>query len=403
MSTTSDTSSVRVVHVVTVPLSLRFISGLLCYLKQRGYAFWVISSPGTHVAEFSAETEVLTFGIPMPRAITPLQDLWAVGAIWGRLRQVRPQIVHAGTPKGGLLGMIAARLAGVPVRIYQMRGLPLLTASGLRRKLLRACEKASCSLAHKVLCNSESLRQAALAEGVCSADKATVIGSGSGQGVDARQRFNPAHSADARRRLRAEWGLPHDALALGFVGRIVRDKGIVELAGSWRELREEFPTLHLMVAGDFESQDPLPPECVELLRTDPRIHLLGFVTDTASLYAALDLLVLPTYREGFPNVLLEAGAMELPVVATDIPGCVDATVDGVTGRLVPPRDTAALTAALGAYLRDPALRRTHGLNGRQRVLEHFQQEVVWEGVRSLYRELLIARGLPVPPEVTVND
>lgn len=393
----SDAASVRVVQVVTVSQSLGFINGLICYLKQRGYAFWAISSPGPDVEHFSAETEVLTFEISMPRAITPLRDLWTVGAIWWRLRQVRPHIVHAGTPKGGLLGMVAASLAGVPVRIYQMRGLPMLTASGLRRKVLRVCEKASCSLAHKVICNSESLRKAALAEGICTAEKATVIGSGSGQGVDARQRFNPDHVIDARGRVRSEWGLPHDALALAFIGRIVREKGIVELTGSWRELREEFPTLHLMVAGDFEPQDPVPPECVELLRTDPRVHLMGFVTDIRSLYAALDLLVLPTYREGFPNVLLEAGAMVLPVVATIIPGCVDATVDGVTGHLVPPRDTAALTAALRAYLSDPALRRAHGLSGRQRVLDHFQQEIVWEGVRSLYAEMLTARGLPAPP------
>src|SRR5262249_22799631 len=151
--------------------------------------------------------------------------------------------------------------------------------------------------------------------------------------------------------------IPGDALVLGYVGRIVRDKGMIELVKAWQELREEFPALHLLMAGPFESQDPVPTDVEAVLRTDPRIHLAGDVTDMPSMYRAFDLLILPTYREGLPTVLLEGSAMELPVVATRIPGCVDAVRDGETGMLTPVRDAEALAAAARVYLNDAELRR----------------------------------------------
>jgi glycosyltransferase involved in cell wall biosynthesis len=388
---------VRLVHVTTIPMSLHFLRGQVAYMAARGIAVEALSSPAPELHTFGREERVPVHGVEMPRAITPMRDLGAVARLATVLHRVRPQIVHAHTPKGGLLGMLAARLAGVPVRVYHMRGLPMETATGLRRALLRTTERVSCALAHRVICVSHSLRDVAVREHLCPPDKIRVLAGGSGQGVDAEGRFNPAHvSAADRDGVRARFGIPAEAMIVGFIGRIVRDKGIAELAEAWRSLRGVFPDAHLVVVGPVEPEDPLPATVEARLRQDPHVHLAGADWNTPPLYAAMDLVVLPSYREGFPNVALEAAAMERPVVATRTPGCMDAVEDGITGTLVPDRNAEALAEAIRAYLADAALRAAHGRAGRARVLRYFRREVVWEALFREYRDLLSAHGLPVP-------
>lgn len=381
----------RLVHLTTIPASLGFLTGQLAYMADRGVSVTAISSPGTDLERFGLREHVPTYAVPMARRVTPLRDIVAVWRIYRVLRRVRPHIVHAQTPKGGLLGTIAAWLAATPVRVYHIRGLPFTTATGARRLLMRATERVACRLAHSVLCVSHSVRDVAVAEKICPARKIRVLRGGSGNGVDAAGRFSPDRVRGAREQTRAALGIPQDSRVVGFVGRIVRDKGVTELATAWLPLRDAHPDLHLLVVGHFEAQDPVPEHVAALLRSDPRIHLLGYVTDAVPLYAAMDVVALPTYREGFPNVPLEAAAMSLPVVATRVPGCVDAVVDGVTGTLVPPRDAPALAGAIAAYLGDVEVRRAHGRAGRDRVLREFRQEALWEALFRHYESVLAER------------
>lgn len=387
-------------HITTVPMSLGFLRGQTGFVAARGFEVTAVSSPGDELEAFGRRESVAVRAVEMPRRITPLHDLRAVNGLRRVLREVRPQIVHAHTPKGGLLGMIAATLSRVPVRIYHMRGLALMGATGRRRRLLYLTEWLSCRLAHSVLCVSHSIREIAIAEGLCPPEKIRVLAGGSGQGVDAEGRFDPRNlPPDARAETRARCGIPDAAVVLGFVGRIVRDKGIVELEEAWRALRGEFPELHMLLVGPFEPQDPVPAEVEERLRGDPRVHLVGMDRETPLYYAAMDLVVLPTYREGFPNVPLEAASMQRAVVATRIPGCTDAVEDGVTGTLVPPREAAPLAHAIRAYLSDPALRRRHGEAGRARVLRQFRREPIWEAIHQEYRRLLERAGCPAPAPI----
>jgi glycosyltransferase involved in cell wall biosynthesis len=278
-----------------------------------------------------------------------------------------------------------------------MRGLPLMGATGAHRVLLRATEAVACRLAHRVICVSHSLCEVAVAEGICPLEKITVLAGGSGQGVDAAGRFDPAALAPgARETTRASFGIPADAMVIGFVGRLVHDKGVVELEAAWRALRDAYPSLHLLLVGPWEPQDPVPAGVRERLEADARVHLAGMDWNTPPLYAAMDVVALPTYREGFPNVPLEAAAMELPVVATRVSGCVDAVAEGVTGMLVPARDAEALAATLRRYLGDAELRSCHGAAGRERVLREFRQEVIWEAMFGEYCRLLSGAGLEVP-------
>jgi lipopolysaccharide/colanic/teichoic acid biosynthesis glycosyltransferase/glycosyltransferase involved in cell wall biosynthesis len=361
-------------------------------MKSRGYRVMAVASPGALLDQFGRDEGIEVYPLEMPRRITPLGDLVAMLRLAWFFWKLRPDIVHGHTPKGGLLSMMAASLAGVRGRVYTMHGLPLETASGFKRTLLRWTERLSCALAGRVTCVSQSLRRRAAGLGIARAEDIEVLAAGTTNGVDGDRRFAPwrVSQADAARTRRA-LGIPTELRVLGFVGRIVRDKGVEDLLEAWKELREEFPDLQLAIVGPEEPHDPLSPEAQKLLRSDPRIRLTGYVESMPSAYAVMDIVTLPSYREGYPNVPLEAGAMERPVVATRVTGCVDAVVDGETGTLVPPRDPRALAEALRAYLNDPELRRKHGKAARQRVLRDYRPERIWLHTSWIYEDLLKRR------------
>ena len=389
--------TIRLLHITTVPMSLRFLRGQVGYMQARGFTVDALSSPGALLHQFAAEEGTGAHAVEMPRRISPLRDLIAVWRIVQVIRQVRPHIVHAHTPKGGLLGMIAAWLARVPVRVYHMRGLPFVTASGYRRRLLVATERIACRLAQRVICIGPSLRDEAVRARLCPPDRLVVL-CGGGNGTDAESLFNPARVSDSRVAIRQRLDIPAQAVVIGFVGRLVRDKGVIELAEAWSVVREVVPDAHLLIIGEPEPRDPVPEAILSQLQADDRVHMVGFVADLTDMpphYTAMDMLVLPTYREGFPNVPLEAAAMGLPVVATRVTGCVDAVLDGVTGTLVPVGDSGALARAIRAYLDDPALRQQHGAAGRERVLRDFQPKAIWQALYAHYVDLLAQAGIPV--------
>ncbi len=379
----------HIVHVMTVPESLGFLRGQVAFMKSRGHTLSVVTSPGDGLREFGEREGVETYAVEMPRKITPGKDLESVARLTAQLAKLSPDIVHAHTPKGGLLGMMAATAARVSRRIYHMRGLPMETAQGAKRALLATTERVSCALAHKVIAVSPSLRGAAIEHRLCPASKIRVLAGGSGNGVDAFGRFDPSKvGVEARLDVRRELGVEQDTVLVGFVGRLVRDKGVVELAEAWSEVRKRFSNAKLIVVGPFEERDPVPDSVRRALEEDPTIVLTGSRKDTPRLYAAMDVVVLPTYREGFPNVLLEAGSMQKPVVSTRVTGCIDAVDDQRTGILVPARESRALAEAISRYVDSAELREKHGLAAREHVCARFDRERIWTELDALYRELM---------------
>jgi glycosyltransferase involved in cell wall biosynthesis len=385
----------RLLLAVTDSISCALLEGQLARAQDEGFDTALLISPGESTTRLVRRERPTLFPVAMRRKPAPFLDLIALVQIGRALKHFHPDIVNAGTPKAGLLVMLAAWMCRVPCRVYTLHGILLETSSGARRALLWALEWITCRLATRVICVSSSVRSWALRLRVVSARKAVVLGPGSCNGIDLG-RFTPTPSlrADARR-IRASAGISETALVIGYVGRLVREKGVVELAECWSELREQFAAAHLLIVGTFED-DGIPAAVRRFLETDPRVHLAGWVDDPAGHYAAMDVLVLPTRREGFGNVLLEAAALQLPVVATRVTGCVDAVVDGVTGTLVDSGNPAALGDALGKYLRDPQLRARHGQAGRERAVREFARERVWEALHTEYRRLLRERNLPAP-------
>lgn len=379
----------RLVHVLTVADSLPFIREQVIEARARGAEVTVVTSPDDRLNRFGRDVGVQTLGVEMPRRVSPLRDWESLTLLTRRLRCLAPHLVHSHTPKGGLLGTLAAEAAGVPVRLYQMRGLPHVTLRGALRQVVMLTERLSCHAATRVVCQSRSLLATALADRLVDASKALVVLEG-GNGVDTA-RFDPSRHQGARAAWRSSWGVPESSVVVLFVGRVVRDKGIPELLEAFHRVRSQRPDCHLVVVGPLEERDAVDAVTVERLRSEGVTHL-GFQKDPASLYAASDLVVLPSHREGFPNVPLEAAAMGLPVVSTRVTGCSDAVADGETGTLVPVNDTEALATALASYVDDAGLRRHHGEAGRARVQRSFRREAIVTAMMALYEQELARAG-----------
>lgn len=376
----------KLVYVATDPVTAyRLMDGQLGYMQRNGFDVTVITAPGP-LLERAAEREgVRALAVPMSRAPAPWQDALALARLTREFRRLRPTIVNAGTPKAGLLGVLAARAARVPVVVYLVRGLRFEGARGAIRLILAASEHVAGGCADRVIVNSESLRRRFVALGCAPLGKTWVPGSGSSNGVDAG-RFAP----NAERRSwalneRARLGLGADAIVAGFVGRFTRDKGLVELLAAFRQASAVEPRLRLLLVGDHDATDPLPAEAARFIAEDPRVLTTGFVDEPARYYNLMDLFLFASHREGFPNAPLEAAAAELPVLACAATGTVDAVVDGQTGTLVKVADERALTEGLLRYARDPELRALHGRGGRLRVESDFTQEHVWAELAAAYR------------------
>ncbi len=378
-----------IIHVTTVPQSLAFVAGQIEYMQRKGLQVAVVSSPSDLLTRTAASLGVQAFPVEMPRRITPFADVCALWKLFFLFRRLRPLIVHAHTPKAGLLATLAAAAAGVQIRVFQVHGLPHIAWKGWRRILLRSCTRVACAFAHRVLCVSQSMRDVIVTEQLCAGAKCFVVHNGSSHGADATGTFEPRKmSGSHRRKLRADWSAGDRATVLGYFGRIVRDKGIHELVDAFKLLLETHCDVHLIIAGSAEPRDSIRPEYLSFLRAHPRVHMLGWVGSTAAIYPAIDVLVLPSYREGYPNVVLEAAAMEKPAIVSSVPGCTDAVLHGETGLQVPVHDARALADAIRIYIDNPELRERHGRRARQRVLTDYRPQDLWDFVFASYQELL---------------
>ena len=371
----------RLCFITTVPMAVSAFLRLHIERLADDYDVFVISNYGTE--PLPDDERVTYLNVPLAREISPLIDLRTLFSLVGLFRHYRFDVVHSVTPKAGLLGMLAARLAGVPVRIHWFTGQVWVTRTGLGRFILKSADRLIAAAASHLLADSPSQRDFLVAERVCRGGRIEVIGDGSICGVDG-ERFRP--DPLARKRVRDEHVVPTDALVVLFLGRLNTDKGLRELAQAMVQLDDQLPDVHWLIAGPDEGG------MVEHIRSvagclGERLHFQGFTREPEAYMAAADIFCLPSYREGFGSSVLEAAAAGVPSVATRIYGLTDAVEDGVSGLLVPSASVPELKAALQRLIEDGELRAAMGEAARTRALLRFSRAKVVGGLSDFYARI----------------
>jgi glycosyltransferase involved in cell wall biosynthesis/nucleoside-diphosphate-sugar epimerase len=376
--------SPRILYAVTVPFAAHtLLRGQLEYVRRSGFDVRLVCSPGEMLDEVAQREGVRVLPVPMRREISPAADLTALRSLRRIIKDFRPDVVNASSPKAALVTLLAARVQRVPRRVYVVRGLRLEaeTRGSLKWRILAAGERLTALCATDVVCVGSSVMSRGLELRLFPRRKARVLGRGSSNGVDCR-RFQPP-TRDGKNAVREGYGLDQGPV-VGFVGRICYDKGVDTLVEAFLELRRRQPAQLLVVGDVLEEERPISPATMEALRTHDDIVWLGLVTDTSPCYQAMDVLALPSLREGFPNVVLEAAASGVPAVVSRSTGCVDAVQHGVTGLVVDQADPQALATALETLINDgsgPAF----GAAARRLAETAYNRERVWSDLVAFLR------------------
>lgn len=378
----------NLIRITTVPISLdKLLSGQLAFMN-RFYKVIGVSSDAAYLEKVGQKEQIEVFHVEMTRLITPLKDLKAVWQLYKYFKKQKPLIVHTHTPKAGTVGMIAAKLAGVPHRLHTIAGLPLLEATGSKRKLLNFVEKVTYSCATKIYPNSFGLNEIILQEKFCAPDKLKVLGNGSSNGIDTSF-FDASHFVPTQNNtLKEELGILPDDFVFIFVGRLVADKGINELVEAYKHLNSLFPNTKLVLVGLLETElDPLLPKTLKEIDVNPTIISVGFQNDVRPYFAIADVLVFPSYREGFPNVVMQAGAMGLPSIVSNINGCNEIIMENCNGMIIPVKNTKAIFDAMKKILEDVIFYNHLKENARKRIVDNYEQKVVWNAILEEYKSL----------------
>ncbi len=393
-------SGLKIAHITTIDMTLRYILlNQLHDLQRHGYHVTTIASPGENAA-FLRERGLPHIQVPMSRRMAPAADLRSLFRLYRVIKSEKFALVHTHTPKAGLLGQLAARLAGVPIIVNTIHGFYFHENMGsVKRALYITTEKLAARCSSLIFSVNQEDIKTAHREGIGAPEKIKLLGPG-GIGIDV-QRFNrETISETTLAAKRAELGLSREARIIGFVGRLVLEKGIQELLQAVTLIKDRLPNLRVLIIGpiDSEKADALTPAIAAQYGLEVECVFTGMRQDIPELMALMDVFVLPSHREGFPVSLMQASAMRLPCVVTDIRGCREAVKHGQNGLLVPFRDVQALADAILNVLSDPQKAYQMGEAGRRMALECFDEQLVFEHVRAEYARLLRVAGLPIPHE-----
>lgn len=378
--------------MTTVPISMNIIlRGQLGFMSDHFEVVGVTGSDEKHFEEIRERENIRMIAVDMDRGISPAKDIISLGRLIRCFRKEKPFIVHTHTPKAGFLGMLAGRICNVPIRIHTVAGLPLLETTGLKRKLLNSVEKFTYKMATKLYPNSYGLKEVIIEEGFCKADKAKVIGNGSSNGVDLdRFSINYTEFPEKQRlEVRNEYGITPDEKVLVYVGRLAKDKGVEELLEAFSTICTNFNNVKLLLVGPMEKiNGPISNASIRQIDQHPQIIYNGRKDDIRPMLLASDIFIFPSYREGFPNVLLQAGAMNLPCLASDINGCNEIIEEGINGLLFPPKDTGALYEVLDYALSHSSHLDSMRKVARQMIAAKFQQSYLWSKWLEEYNSLI---------------
>lgn len=370
----------KVLHVITVSFVINhFFGRQFQYLEQKsGNEYHLGCTPSNDFIESSKELKYIPFEVEITRSISPLKDLKAIIKIYNYIKKNKIDIVVGHTPKGGMVAMIASYLAAVPNRIYFRHGIIYETSRGLKKHMLKNIERLTGFFAKKVVCVSYSVKEISERDNLNNPIKNQVLGLGTCNGIDTEEKFNPENKNEEKVfTLANSYNISSENKVVGYVGRLVKDKGIDDLILAWQIVKIKFPKAKLLLVGPIEDRDSISEYSKNEIKSDPSIIFTDFVLDASIYFSLMHVFVLPTYREGFPTVSLEASSMNLPVIITKATGCYESIKENKTGVFISnePQDIAN---KILFYLQNENIARKHGLQGRDFVQKNFEQTIIWD-------------------------
>lgn len=380
----------KLIRITTVPMALRYLlAGQMKFMQSNGFDVLMISADGNELPDVIANENCRHIIVPLTRKITPFRDLKCLFSLIRIFKKEQPDIVHTHTPKAGLLGMLAAKICGVKIRIHTVAGLPLMVEKGFKLRLLQFIEKLTAWSATQIWPNSNSLLEIIKNNKLARENKLKVIGKGSSNGIDVLRFNREMLEEDQLNDIKKSIAFSPEAVYLLCIGRIVADKGIPELVSVFSSLQEQQQNLKLVLVGQYEPElDPLPADTLAQIEANPSIYHIHW-TDKVEYYMALaNYFVFPSHREGFPNVLLQSGAMQLPILCSRIEGNIDLIVDRETGLLFEKGNREALKASVEYALLHAASMQQMAQKLYHTIQNDFRRENIWQNIHKEYQTLL---------------
>jgi glycosyltransferase involved in cell wall biosynthesis len=370
----------KILHVITVSFVINhFFGKQFLYLKEKTEnEYYLGCSPSKDFMEFSNELGYIPFEVEITRSISPFKDLKAIFKIYQYIKTNKIDKVVGHTPKGGMVAMIASFFANVSERIYFRHGIIYETSTGFKRILLKNIDKLTGFFATKVVCVSNSVKEISEKDKLNKPAKNIVLGLGTCNGIDTEGRFNPSKKdIEVINELKKEHGITPEDKIVGYVGRLVKDKGIDDLINAWEVIKMNSPKAKLLLVGPIEERDSISDYSKNKIARDNSIIFTDFVNDASHYFSLMNVFVLPTYREGFPTVSLEASSMSLPVVITKATGCTESILENKTG-LFASNEPKDIAYKILFYLENDKIAQAHGKQGRLFVQENFEQTKIWD-------------------------
>lgn len=380
----------KIIRTSTIPLSLNvLLKGQLKFLSKR-FVVIGLSSQGNDLIEVGKREEIKTISVEMERGISPFKDLIALFKLYYVFKKENPLVIHSITPKAGLLTMLAGKMAGVPIRMHTFTGLVFPTRTGFMQKLLIKMDQLLCWAATHIYPEGNGVKNDLISYRITS-KPLKVLANGNVNGINLEY-FSKDHiSEQTQEQLKKELNIQQNDFVFVFVGRLVGDKGINELVEAFSKFRT--PNSKLLLVGPLESElDPLEEETLKEIDRNPQIISVGFQSDVRPYFAVSDALVFPSYREGFPNVVMQAGAMGLPCIVTDINGCNEIIIEGENGLIIPVKNKEAIKNSMIHLIKDKEYYQKLKNNSRNLIKERYEQSVVWEALLKEYKTLLKQKG-----------
>ena len=377
----------KLIRITTVPISIEKLLENQPKHFSKFFDITIVSSDKSELEKLGKKQGVKTFCLPLTRKITPFKDIIAILKLYFFLKREKPKIVHSHTPKAGFVGMTASFFAGVPIRMHTVAGLPLMERKFIKKKVLIFIEKLTYLFASNVYSNSKKLMEYILSKKFCSERKIKTLANGSSNGIDTKY-FSDNISLKNKNKLLNTLEILKNDFVFCYVGRVVKDKGINELVSAFNELNLKSRNCKLIIVGKIENEtDPISKSTIGIIKKNKNIMLTGFKNDVRPYLSIGNCFVFPSYREGFPNVLMQAGAMDLPCIATNINGCNEIIQDNINGFLIPPKNIDALVKAMKKIMNKKLIIKL-SKNCRLMIKEKYDQKFFWKKLLIEYNNLI---------------